>query len=373
LPLRLCLKLPGKPVQQPCNRPIHRMLFVICRLLRQMQIHCCTRARYMVSVLLPVNAHFFNGCAKNNNMKNKKISLLLLCLLPVAAMACDICGCGVGSYYVGILPQFNKRIAGIRYRYSSLRTHIGAGGSVSYLTTDESYHIAELWGGWNFGKRFRVMATLPYNFNRKINQGNVYEKNGIGDASLQGFYKLVDSRQMHGQKLLIQSLWVGAGLKLATGKYDPVDKLNDKNNPNLFQLGTGSTDFSFNALYDVRLQDVGLSLAASYKCNTTNRYSYRYGNKLSTNAQVYYKFRIQQQLTIAPNAGVAFEYAAHDVDQDYLSKVSGGRLLSASAGLEATYGRVFLSAGFQKPLSQSMASGYVKANNRLMLSAGFAL
>jgi hypothetical protein len=59
-------------------------------------------------------------------MKKKIIiSLMLLCSTAFTSFACDICGCGVGSYYLGILPEFNKRFIGLRYQHKSLQTHLG--------------------------------------------------------------------------------------------------------------------------------------------------------------------------------------------------------------------------------------------------------
>ncbi len=83
-------------------------------------------------------------------MKKRFIIALALLLTTGIAQACDICGCGAGSSYIGILPEFNTQIMGIRYRYNHIQTHMGPDGMPSYLTTDEGYHTAELWGGWTF-------------------------------------------------------------------------------------------------------------------------------------------------------------------------------------------------------------------------------
>ena len=55
---------------------------------------------------------------------NRKYIVLLLFVMGFGsvAKACDICGCGVGSYYLGILPEYNKRFIGLRYQYKTLTT-----------------------------------------------------------------------------------------------------------------------------------------------------------------------------------------------------------------------------------------------------------
>jgi hypothetical protein len=290
-----------------------------------------------------------------------------------AADACDICGCGTGNNYIGILPDFHKHIVGLRYRSNAMLTHLGVGGSTTYLTTRETYRTVEAWSGWNLGQNFRLMASVPYSFNEKQNGNNRSQKNGLGDITLSGFYQLVNGKHSVGTNLLVQSLWVGGGVKFGTGTYNPEDKSPSNNNVNLFQLGTGSTDFLAGAMYDIRLQDAGLNLASNYKLNTANQYGYRYGNKFNLNAQGYYKFRTKSKVMIAPNAGVQYETAKRDADNGFSVATSGGNLLLGTAGLELAFGKMAMGANFQTPLSQNLANGIVKAKNRMMVHVAFSL
>jgi len=304
----------------------------------------------------------------------KKIIILITIMITIGttATACDICGCGVGNSYLGILPEFRKTIFGLRYRYNSLFTHIGAGGATTYLTSKEKYSTIELWGGWNIGKKFRIMTALPYSFNERVNQGNTTSKNGIGDITITGYYQLVNSKKQLNNKLLVQSLWIGGGIKLPTGKYNPADKTGT-NETNLFQLGTASTDFTLNAMYDIRLQDAGLNISSSYKMNTANKYEYCYGNKFSINGQAYYKFRVKNKVTIAPNAGVMYETAQKDKDNSFIADISGGNLLMGTAGVELSGKKISVGANIQTPFSQSLASGTVKTRNRAMVHVSYVL
>lgn len=307
-------------------------------------------------------------------MKKSIICSIIIIVFPALTFACDICGCGVGNSYVGILPDFNKTIMGFRYRYNSLRTHIGAGGTISYLTTDERYRTIEAWGGWNIGKKFRLMVSVPVNFNEELNQGETSRKAGLGDASMTGFYELLNKRKtVFSGKLLVQSLWIGGGVKLPTGEYSALDKSSSGSDANLFQLGTGSFDFTANMMYDIRLQDAGLNISSGYKINTFNKYNYRYGNKFSLSTQLYHKFRIKNKFTIAPNAGVLYETAQKDSDGKYKSDISGGNILLGTAGFEASFKKIVVGGNIQSPFSQSLANGFVKANDRFMLHLSFLL
>ncbi len=296
------------------------------------------------------------------------ITTLFLLLLTSGAQACDICGCGVGSYYLGILPEFNQRFVGLRYQHKTLQTHLGPQGERTAITSDETYQSTELWGGVNLGTRFRVLAFVPYNFNQRENQDARGSKNGLGDIALMGYTRLFDRNGMLGSKLLVQSLWLGAGIKVPTGRYEPGERLAVSESPNNFQLGTASTDFTLNAAYDIRYNDIGIDVNLNYKWNTANKFDYRYGNKFTSNMLAYHKFRVAGKVTIAPNAGVLYETAAKDVESKrYSIDTSGGYSLSAVGGMELSGKRWSAGANFQNVSTQDLAGGRAVAGNRLMV------
>lgn len=304
----------------------------------------------------------------------KTLSLLIVSTAFITkAAACDICGCGAGNSYIGLLPDFYKYIFGLRHRYNSLYTHLGADGSNTYLTTWEKYNITELWGGWAVNDKFRIMLTVPYNFNEKINQGNSQSKNGISDISIAGYYQLLNKKTTVFKKQeLTQTIWVGGGIKLPTGEYNPADKSITNQNTNLFQLGTASIDYSLAAMYDARLQNAGLNVSASYKINTGNKYHYTYGNKLNLSTQAYYRIKAGR-VTLAPNTGIQYETAKKDIDNKFAVDLSGGNVLLGTLGLETSYKKIAVGANWQTPMSQNLAGGFVKAGNRMMVHVSFAL
>lgn len=292
----------------------------------------------------------------------KKTALLFIALfLYKISAACDICGCGVGSYYIGLLPDFKQRFAGLRYQYKTMRSHLGPGGSTSYLTTDETYQTAELWGGWNIGKKFRVLGFVPLNFSERSNQGISKSKTGLGDIAVTGYYQVFSK-----MNTVAHSLWIGAGVKLPTGKYEPAERKENEDSPNNFQLGTASVDFTLNAMYDIRLMDVGLNTNISYKINTRNKYDYQYGNKFTANLLAYYKLRPLKDLSISPNAGILYETADKDIEQIRVD-VSGGYTLMGTAGIELSFKQYAIGGNFQPVLSQELAGMKVKAENRAMV------
>lgn len=288
------------------------------------------------------------------------------------AIACDICGCGVGSQYIGLLPDFKKHIVGFRYRTSSLTSHVGVNGASTYLTTLEKYHTAEAWGAWGIGKSFRVMATLPWQHIQKTSNGNDAKKSGIGDATVQLFYKIVNQKKSLGRKLLVHSLWAGVGLKAPTGQFKIGDKAMNAGSTNLFQLGTGSWDYLFSVMYDIRINDLGLNTNFLYRWNGANTYEYGYGNRTSFSAQLYHKFLLKHKVSLAPNLGFWYEQSKKDIDAGTRVDMSGGFQSLFGIGLEAQIGDHFSVGGnWQRPFSQELASGMIRSNNRGLVSVNY--
>ena len=141
-------------------------------------------------------------------------------------------------------------------------------------------------GGWNIGRSFRVMASLPYTWNSRLQNGTSSSKTGNGRCADLCFYNLLNKKTtIRENALLVQSLWVGGGNKLPTGQYKSSDKSSSMQQANLFQLGTAASTITSRSCMISGLQDGGLNLNAAYRFNTINKYEYGYGNKFSISPQ----------------------------------------------------------------------------------------
>ncbi len=302
-------------------------------------------------------------------MKKLFIAIIACTFFFTTTNACEICGCGVGSYYIGILPQFKHHFVGIRYHVSSFNTRLN--DDISQFSKDR-YQSTELWAGWNVSKRFQLLTMVPYNFNHQNSDEGISDQKGISDVLLIGNYKLWDhSNTSNNGNAVQQQLWIGGGVKIPTGKFEI-----EKSDPDLasmanMQIGSGSTDFLANLMYNVRISQWGINTAVSYKMNTANKDDFKFGNKFSANSFLFYTLQANS-VTINPNIGLLFENSAASKLDNTKIDLTGGSLLLASAGIEFGVKKIAFGFNAQLPTAQNFADGQTKTKIKGMAHVTFA-
>jgi hypothetical protein len=306
---------------------------------------------------------------KNSSMKKIFLILAITILSTSMTHACEICGCGQGNYYIGLMPQFKHHFIGLRYHFKRFNT-VMADDPTQF--SRDYYKTMELWGGWNFGKKWQVLAVIPYNFIHQVSDDGVTNNQGIGDIALMVNYKLFDKSKTTAKgKMIDQQLWIGAGVKAPTGKFNI-----DATDPALIaiantQTGTASTDFMLNAMYNISINKIGINTNASYKLNTTNSDKYTFGNRFSASSIASYTIK-KDQITILPNLGLLYENTAiNKLDKQKLAQTGGG-LLTAAGGVELGYKKFIVGANIQLPISQRFASGQTEVKLKGMMHVTYA-
>lgn len=301
------------------------------------------------------------------NSKKLTAVIILLCF-SFSTYACEICGCSINGYSFGILPQSLKNHIGIRYTYRDFQSQhlISEREFILGSTSTEYYNSAELWGRFYVSKKFQLMVFVPFNHFATNEEGAKTKAAGMGDITIVGNYTVLNTAAT-GTTNFKQSLLVGGGIKLPTGKFD-VSKSSQELNPSI-NAGTGSVDFLTDVIYNCRYKKVGLNLDANYRINTVNRDDFRYGNRFTTAAKFFYWKDIGKKTTLLPNAGFSFENAAKDKHGDEVQNISGGNITYFSAGLEIYAGRIVLGGTFNHPLSQNMFKGLVQTGNNFSVNA----
>jgi hypothetical protein len=273
--------------------------------------------------------------------------------------ACDICGCSAGNYFIGPFPQFHKHFFGFRYTYRKYNSMVA--GDASQFSHD-FYQTMEIWSGWNLGKKWQLMAFVPYNINRQHSDEGTVKNNGLGDITLLMNYKLLDKRSKDNNGIS-QQLWLGGGLKLPTGKFaaSPDEIIPQANN----QAGTGSVDYLFNGMYALHMGDWGINTTANYKINNA-AHGFRFGNRFSSSAFVFRSFS-GLKTTFIPNAGLLFEDLQSNKLNNAKVQSTGGHALLIAGGLDVNFKKISVGFNVQAPVSQNFSGGQTTAKGRGML------
>lgn len=299
----------------------------------------------------------------------KKIIFFILIILSfLPTIACDICGCGVGNYYVGLLPQFSRSFIGVRYQFSKFHTSI-KDNNAEY--SNDLFETAEVWGGINLGKKWQLLGIIPFNIINQKNDDGLTKTHGLGDVAVMVNYKFFDhTSATKNKKLISQQFWLGGGIKLGTGKFSA-----DKNDPAFIamantQVGSGSTDFLLNAMYNININRWGFSNSVRYKINTANKWAYFFGNKFTASSIMYYGFT-KNKITVTPTAGLLYDHTEMNKLANKIIDQTGGYLLSSSAGVEINFDKINTGFNVQLPLQQNFAQEQTVAQVKGMLHVTF--
>lgn len=278
--------------------------------------------------------------------------------------ACDVCGCSFGGNYYGVLPQFTKHFAGIRYQYRSFVSN-GLNDDGESVQATDVFRRTELWGRFYPHKRIQIFAFVPYVFNTQKVEGHTSSVNGLGDITLNANYTIFnsgDSTDVTFRQLLL----IGAGVKAPTGKFQTVHN-GEQLHANM-QAGTGSWDYLANFIYNIRYKSVGLSTDFTYKYNTENVDYYRFGDRSNGSLNLFYWDKYWG-VTVMPLLGMYYEFAYVDVQNNIKQKATGGAATFGNMGLDVYWKKVSLGFLCQTPISQDNTS--IKANNRYVTTFNY--
>jgi hypothetical protein len=198
--------------------------------------------------------------------------------------------------------------------------------------TDQHLNSVEIFGRFNLNRRFQFSAFLPVNVIRQSSRDDNQRAAGLGDISLLAQYSVLNPLRCNGKKTKHQ-LRLGFGTKLPSGEFKM--DANDLFRTNL-QLGTGSIDFLFNAIYTFRYGNFGINTIAAYKLNTINNRGYRFGDKAQAGSSFFHLFTVQE-VQLMPSVAFSYEHQFQNKEKGDVLNFTGGDFLTTSVGFDVYY------------------------------------
>lgn len=293
----------------------------------------------------------------------------------IAAQAC--CCSSAGSNYT-ILPNLDKHVVGLRYSYSSYdgttypaMNMVMANGDVMAMTgngthTLERVNTLEVFGRFKLPRRFYISVFVPMHVLSERTESTFNRSVGLGDISLLLQYAFIDPMKCTGKKIKHQ-FKLGTGVKTPTGKFTmtPDGMFNTEQ-----QMGTGSVDFLFNAIYTLRYKQFGVNVVPTYKKNLTNTQHFRFGDKIRAGFNAFYAFELNKNWTLTPTIGTAYMHDFENVYQKQKLTYTGGDYLNATAGLDIYFKQFSLSTSIS-PMLLSVLNWSGEPIQRFSFETGF--
>jgi hypothetical protein len=120
----------------------------------------------------------------------KNLIFITLIFYTINTSACDVCGCGNGSSFFGILPPSHFRFGGLRYQTKTFDSHFTS----NLLRTEENFQAIEPWLRLYPIKKTQLilMGSLQSNTQTMVASGDQKKLSGIGDVSALAHYNIVN-------------------------------------------------------------------------------------------------------------------------------------------------------------------------------------
>ncbi len=300
-------------------------------------------------------------------MKIKTILFGVALLLSFNGNACDVCGCSLGGYYLGVLPNGQTHLIGFRYQTASFSAFID-NRLIEDEFSNDTYRRFEILTGFSLTKSLFLTASIPYSYNSMQGSHQNIESHGLSDPTLILYWKPLKQIETGNWT---HNLMVGSGLKLPIGEYDKVDNGSIVNRN--FQLGSGSTDFIFSGNYTLRNNKSALNLEGSLKYNTANDVDYRFGNQRNLSLSYFRDFTIKE-LGVIPFASINYESAGKHTEGSVPQANTGGSSVLSGIGLQLFYKVISLNSQFQIPVDQNYnvdEISEIEAKGRFQLSVAY--
>ena len=296
--------------------------------------------------------------------------ILWVSTFTTQSFACDICGCAAsGAAYFGILPQFQRNFAGLRFQYRSFshpQTEFNVNGTSKVL--EDRFFSQEIWFRYYPHKKIQILGQIPLREHIRYESKRTTRLSGLGDIHFSANVTVLNTGDSL-QKRWKQTLLAGIGIKANTGKYQQRDE-TQVILPAAFQLGTGGWAYQLQSIYTLRHRSWGINADIQYRKNTNNEAEYQFGDQFTSSFSVFY-WKNTKHFQFLPYTGLGLEFAAKDKEFNKIKPETGGKLLLWNAGLDTYYKKWILQLFVQQPVFQQLPKNQPAGN--LRLGSGIAM
>lgn len=239
----------------------------------------------------------------------------------------------------------------------------------------EHYNITSLNAQWYLNSRTLAYLYLPYISNERHIENSlndVMKKSGIGDVIIGGKYYIYNSALYQQSPAFKQYVLFGVGIKLPSGSYKNFDDQTREIEPT-FQPGSGTMDFVLTGDYQLQYHHLILQIAANYRINNKNKYTYKFGNQITAGIEAMYEWSLSSNIGITPNIALQYTDAnSNELNGKILngnptasrSLGTGGQALWSSLGLAVKINRTQLQFDYFSPLSENFVGEQLGYNSR---------
>lgn len=279
---------------------------------------------------------------------------------------CDACGCSASGGSLGFSSMLNANFVGVRYFYQNYESRDGIFANSPWIK--ENFNTIQAWARIPVTENIQISTLIPYHFNNRELSTGEDAIAGLGDITVMGLYKLWATKS--DSAVVNQSVTLGVGLKMPTGKFSEVNNLGTVNQS--FQLGTGSWDFPFVAEYVVKRNELGLNTMFNYIVKTENKDSFQYGNQFNYASTLFYLFDLNS-VQLVPQAGIAGEVYNGNKQFNLDVPNTAGDVLFSKFGIEVGKDKFSLGVNAMLPINQNLSNGAMEAKYRWSVNLNYTL
>lgn len=293
-------------------------------------------------------------------MRQVYLFLLIFLGVQISAQACLVCGCNSNSIFQGIFPANQYPVVGFRYASQDFTSHLLYHPS---LRTSERFETVELFSLFYIKPYLQIQTQLPYQRFRQWSATEAVVSSGVGDVIILPSLRVLDHKFAWGYSSFRQQLFLGAGIKLPTGRFALSETSSTALANPQFQMGTGSFDPMAQMVYVLRTDLLGLYAQTTYRYAGNSPDYYRFGDRFNALVSLFTMKQIGRA-ALSFQTGFLYETMGRTSLNAVEIKETGGYSRGWFLGLDVLLGRATLGFQYNWQLAQKFGGGQFRQGNR---------